>query len=145
MAAALPQFDRDAIGHHALGRFGDLLLATARSPAMLFYLDRDYHEFNGWFNVKLKKEPSEYVLEHALFGMIGDALIVQMGDIFPLDQLVWGIDFPHSVGTYPNSKEYIAKTFVGIDEGLRRKILVENICNHLGLDANATITETPPE
>ncbi|MEE3331764.1 MAG: DUF1800 domain-containing protein [Myxococcota bacterium] len=39
VATALPQFDRDAIRLHALGRFGDLLLATARSPAMLFYLD----------------------------------------------------------------------------------------------------------
>ncbi|MBK7948264.1 MAG: amidohydrolase family protein [Deltaproteobacteria bacterium] len=112
-------------------------------PAMLFYLDRNYHEFNDWFNVKLAKEPSQYVLEHTLFGMIGDAQVLQMGHIFPLDQLIWGSDFPHSVGTYPNSKEYIAKTFDGMDEKLRRKILVENICNHLGLDPNAKITETP--
>jgi len=32
-------YDRDTIRPHALGRFRDLLLATARSPAMLFYLD----------------------------------------------------------------------------------------------------------
>jgi uncharacterized protein (DUF1800 family) len=32
-------YDRDAIRPHALGRFKDLLLATAQSPAMLFYLD----------------------------------------------------------------------------------------------------------
>ena len=112
-------------------------------PAMLFYLDRNYHEFNDWFDVELKKEPSEYVLEHTLFGMIGDAPIMQMGHMFPLDQLVWGSDFPHSVGTYPNSRDYIAKTFGAIDDDLRRKILVENICDHLGLDPNATITETP--
>lgn len=31
--------DRDAIRPHALGRFRDLLLASAKSPAMLFYLD----------------------------------------------------------------------------------------------------------
>jgi uncharacterized protein (DUF1800 family) len=30
---------RDAIRPHAMGRFDDLLLATAKSPAMLFYLD----------------------------------------------------------------------------------------------------------
>jgi uncharacterized protein (DUF1800 family) len=35
----LPAYDRDTIRPHALGRFRDLLLATARSPAMLFYLD----------------------------------------------------------------------------------------------------------
>jgi uncharacterized protein (DUF1800 family) len=32
-------YERDVIRPHALGKFKDLLLATARSPAMLFYLD----------------------------------------------------------------------------------------------------------
>ena len=32
-------FERDAIRPHVWGRFEDLLLATAKSPAMLFYLD----------------------------------------------------------------------------------------------------------
>ena len=32
-------FERDVIRPHALGKFHDLLLATAQSPAMLFYLD----------------------------------------------------------------------------------------------------------
>jgi uncharacterized protein (DUF1800 family) len=35
----LPSYERDAIRPHVLGRFRDLLLATARHPAMLFYLD----------------------------------------------------------------------------------------------------------
>ncbi|MFP5262550.1 MAG: DUF1800 family protein [Blastocatellia bacterium] len=32
-------YERDVIRPHALGKFRDLLLATAQSPAMLFYLD----------------------------------------------------------------------------------------------------------
>ena len=32
-------YERDVIRTHALGKFKDLLLATAQSPAMLFYLD----------------------------------------------------------------------------------------------------------
>lgn len=35
----LPSYDRDTIRPNALGKFSDLLLATAQSPAMLFYLD----------------------------------------------------------------------------------------------------------
>ena len=35
----LPDYERDAIRPHVLGRFRDLLGATAKSPAMLFYLD----------------------------------------------------------------------------------------------------------
>jgi uncharacterized protein (DUF1800 family) len=35
----LTSYERDAIRPHVLGRFEDLLVATAKSPAMLFYLD----------------------------------------------------------------------------------------------------------
>jgi len=35
----LTSYERDVIRPHALGKFKDLLAATARSPAMLFYLD----------------------------------------------------------------------------------------------------------
>jgi uncharacterized protein (DUF1800 family) len=35
----LNEYERDAIRPHALGKFTDLLRATAESPAMLFYLD----------------------------------------------------------------------------------------------------------
>jgi uncharacterized protein (DUF1800 family) len=35
----LTEYERDVIRPHALGRFSDLLQATAKSPAMLFYLD----------------------------------------------------------------------------------------------------------
>ncbi len=35
----LPSYERDAIRPYVLGHFRDMLLATARHPAMLFYLD----------------------------------------------------------------------------------------------------------
>jgi len=35
----LASYERDAIRPHVLGKFKDLLLATARHPAMLYYLD----------------------------------------------------------------------------------------------------------
>jgi uncharacterized protein (DUF1800 family) len=36
---ALTSYERDVIRPHALGKFEDVLVATAKSPAMLFYLD----------------------------------------------------------------------------------------------------------
>src|SRR5262245_20205525 len=41
----LPDYEREAIRPHALGRYRDLLVATARHPAMLFYLD-------NWLSVR---------------------------------------------------------------------------------------------
>ena len=34
-----PSYERDVIRPHAMGRFEDLLVAMAHSPAMLVYLD----------------------------------------------------------------------------------------------------------
>ncbi len=39
LGAMLPHYERVVLRPHALGRFEDLLVAAARSPAMLFYLD----------------------------------------------------------------------------------------------------------
>lgn len=38
-AEFIPAYERDVIRPYALGKFGDLLLKTAESPAMLYYLD----------------------------------------------------------------------------------------------------------
>jgi uncharacterized protein (DUF1800 family) len=38
-AQYVPNYERDVIRPNALGRFNDILLATAKSPAMLYYLD----------------------------------------------------------------------------------------------------------
>jgi uncharacterized protein (DUF1800 family) len=46
----MPAYERDAIRPHVLGKFEDLLLATARHPAMLFYLD-------NWVNTKEGFDP----------------------------------------------------------------------------------------
>lgn len=37
----VPAYERDAIRPHVLGKFSDLLIATAQSPAMLVYLDNN--------------------------------------------------------------------------------------------------------
>jgi len=45
--ALVASYERDAIRPHALGRFRDLLGATARHPAMLFYLDNAVSRAGG--------------------------------------------------------------------------------------------------
>ncbi len=45
-------YDRDVIRLHAMGKFKELLLATAKSPAMLFYLD-------NWMSTRPDFKPEE--------------------------------------------------------------------------------------
>jgi hypothetical protein len=49
--SAIP-LERDAIRPHVLGRFEDLLVATARSPAMLEYLDNGRNYKDGYFTAR---------------------------------------------------------------------------------------------
>jgi len=114
-------------------------------PGMLYYMDRDYTEYNDWFQVSLKKLPSEYVEERCLFGMIQERPAIKMGlaGVMPLDWFMWANDFPHSVGTWPKSHQYIDEAFEGVDDKTKRKMLVTNAATYFGLDVDADITETP--
>jgi hypothetical protein len=89
--------------------------------------------------------PSEYVEERCLFGMIQERPAIKMGlaGVMPLDWFMWANDFPHSVGTWPRSHQYIDEAFEGVDKGTKRKMLVTNAATYFGLDVDADITETP--
>jgi len=133
-------------------RFPDLRfyfaeINAAIFPAALYYMDRDYLEYNSWFQLELPKMPSQYLRDHGLYGMVREPLAVAMGrelpHEMPLDLFWWGSDFPHSVGTFPHSREYIEDTFSSLDPALRHRLLVGNAADHLGLDLAADISETP--
>ena len=114
-------------------------------PGMLYYMDRDFYGFNDWFQCDLKRKPSEYILTHALFGMVQELPAIGMGlaGLMPLDWFMWGSDFPHSVGTFPHSRKFLDDAFADVDEGTKRRILLENPARHFNLDLDADLTPTP--
>jgi predicted TIM-barrel fold metal-dependent hydrolase len=127
-------------------RFYFAEINAAIFPAALYYMDRDYLEYNSWFQLSLPKLPSQYMRDHGLYGMVREPLAVQIGaqlpEAMPLDRFWWGSDFPHSVGTFPKSREYIEETFGDLSDDLRHRLLVGNAVEHLRLDLDADITET---
>jgi uncharacterized protein (DUF1800 family) len=57
----ITNYEQDVIRPHALGKFEDLLVATAKSPAMLFYLDNWMSEGpNSLQGLGIPKHPSPY-------------------------------------------------------------------------------------
>jgi uncharacterized protein (DUF1800 family) len=57
----LTNYEQDVIRPHAMGKFEDLLVATAKSPAMLFYLDNWMSEGpNSLQGMGIPKHPSRY-------------------------------------------------------------------------------------
>jgi predicted TIM-barrel fold metal-dependent hydrolase len=47
---------------------------------------------------------------------------------------MWGSDYPHPEGTWPNTREYFRETFAGLPEADGRKILGDNAVDFYGLD-----------
>ena len=51
---------------------------------------------------------------------------IQTRDILGVDRLMWGADYPHTEGTFPNSVQQISKDFVGVPEEELYKIVAGN-------------------
>ena len=99
-------FERDAIRPHALGKFRDLLMATARHPAMLFYLD-------NWMSVRkdmpqggagqgqrgLNENYARELLELHTLGVEGGYTqrdVIEVARCFT----GWSIDQPNKIGSF---------------------------------------------
>jgi uncharacterized protein len=131
-----------------LDRFPDLLFYFGETnagwlPYTLSMMDEFYSRWYHYCDVALRQMPSEYIRQNFMFNFIDDRMAVRSRYYIGLDILVFGTDFPHSVGTYPNTREIMADLFEGVPEAERRQMTVENICRFYGMDPNQTITPTP--
>jgi predicted TIM-barrel fold metal-dependent hydrolase len=111
-------------------------------PSALFFLDDGYELCREWFGSQLTLRPSEYVLKHCYFGMIRDPLAIQMSGLVPLDRIMWGSDFPHAAGSFPNSAAFLNDIFRGVDDNIRRQILVTTPARFFRLDVNSELAST---
>ena len=85
-----------------------------------------------WHTPRLEMKPSEFFKRqgHITFG--DDAVGLRNRDITGVDGLMWGSDYPHDEGTFPHSREVIARTFNDIPERETRKIVAENAARLYG-------------
>jgi uncharacterized protein (DUF1800 family) len=91
-------YEREAIRPYALGKFRDLLVATARHPAMLFYLD-NWQNSNPNFNRKkgrpqgLNENYARELMELHTLGVDGG---YQQTDVIALAKILtgWGFKQP---------------------------------------------------
>jgi predicted TIM-barrel fold metal-dependent hydrolase len=112
-------------------------------PGALFFIDDSYQIFKDWFGVNLKMLPSEYVKKHSYFSFIRDPMAMQLKDFLPWQNLMWGTDFPHSVGSFPDSRKWLDIIFKGVPDNIRRSVLLETPAMFYGLDLEKDITPTP--
>jgi len=138
----------DMIFHGVFDRHPDLKIYFAETqagwlPHSLNWSDEYFLRWYSYHDISLDKLPSEYVRDHCRFSFITDRLAMKFRHFIGLDLLMWGSDFPHSVGTFPHSREVIDELFEDVPENERHQVLVENACEFYGLDPKQQLTPTP--
>jgi predicted TIM-barrel fold metal-dependent hydrolase len=130
-------------------RFPALQLYFAETQASwlacaLYQIDENAEMYSsqiGWEADRAK--PSEYIRKHIYFGIIRDPACVDMPTRVPLERLMFGTDFPHGIGAYPDAPTWIERNFAGAPEAVRTRIILENPAAYFGLKLGAPITPTP--
>lgn len=108
-------------------------------PYFYEQLDDVYKRSRYWMErdfgmAPLAREPSAYIREHCLWGFIYDPVGVRLRYEVGVDNIMWGNDFPHSAGDWPNSKRVIENMLSGVPENERQKILVDNAVKYFHLN-----------
>ncbi len=109
-------------------------------PPWLRLMDFQYNEGEisaklGDFKSHLSMAPSEYF--HRNVG-IGASCVkrpdLDMRDEIGLEKIMWGSDYPHPEGSWPNTARYFRDNFGNFPEADGRRILGENAVEFYGLD-----------
>jgi uncharacterized protein len=95
---------------------------------------RSRHWMERYFGLKpLKAVPSVYFRNHFYWGFIYDRIGLRLRYEIGVDKILWGNDFPHSAGDWPNSRRIIEASFGGIPEDEKNQILAGNAVNFFHL------------
>lgn len=100
-----------------------------------YILDRMDYEWDDQFksDLDLTMKPSDYWYRQCKatfqYDEIGIMLLEKLGE----ECIMWGNDFPHPDGVWPDSLEFIDKQFGGLPDPVRNKIICENAKRFYGL------------
>jgi predicted TIM-barrel fold metal-dependent hydrolase len=99
-----------------------------------YVLDRmDFEYEDQYKDLPLKMKPSEYWRRQCKatfqYDRVGTKLIDEMG----VETLMWGSDYPHPDGVWPESEKYINEQFAHLPSDVTRKMTCENAGRFYGL------------
>jgi uncharacterized protein len=123
------------IGAGVLERYPNLRIGLGESGIgwLPYALDRMDFEYEDRFRDLMKLKPSEYWRRQCRatfqFDRIGAKLVEDIG----VETLMWGSDYPHPDGVWPESSKYIDEQFAGLSPEVVHKITCENAGKFYGL------------
>lgn len=126
----------DLMGAAVFERFPNFRMVLGESGIgwIPYVIDRmDFEYKDQYQDLKLKKLPSEYWRNQCKatfqYDRVGTKLIEDMG----VETLMWGSDFPHPDGVWPESAKYIDDQFKHLPQDVVYKMTCENAGKFYGL------------
>jgi len=99
-------------------------------PYVLWRMDAEWED--QFKDLSLKMPPSDYWRRQCRATYQTDPIGVKLLDELGAGNVMWGSDFPHPDGIWPDSKEYVARELGHLPAGVRRKVVCENAARLYG-------------
>jgi uncharacterized protein len=112
-------------------------------PFALFQIDDNYarERFKMERNLgipPLARPLSQYIRDHALWGFMRDLVGVQRRHEIGVNNIIWGNDFAHAQGDWPESMEVIDEMMEGVPADERHRMLVGNVVDFFHLNGDSS-------
>jgi predicted TIM-barrel fold metal-dependent hydrolase len=122
-----------------LERFPHLQFVSAENEVgwLTFFLqklDQAQDEYRYLYPTQLKLKASEYFRRQVFATFIDDPVGVATRQFIGVDNIMWSSDYPHTVSTWPHSREVVARDLQGVPEAEARKIVWDNAARLYGLN-----------
>jgi len=121
VASAVIKTVAQLCGSGVLASFPELKVVFTESNAgwlawTMHQMDEAYVKHGHWAKPKLEMPPSEYAKRQVQVTFQEDPIGVANRYYTGLRCLIWGSDYPHWEGTWPNSQVAVEKLFQGVPE-----------------------------
>jgi len=118
-----------------LEKYTDVKLVIGESgigwiPYVLEHMDLEWEE--QFKDLTITMKPSEYWHRQCRATYQSDNVGLKLIDELGEDNVMWGSDFPHPDGVWPDSQEFLEREVGHLSEATRRKVICENAANLYG-------------
>jgi predicted TIM-barrel fold metal-dependent hydrolase len=102
--------------HHYFGRFGNEFLIDQGRESAKF----------------TEAPPSTYIKRQVSCTFMDDPVAIHNREFTGLDCLMWGNDYPHQEGVFPDSQQWVEKQFASVPEAEVMQMVHDNAANVFG-------------
>ena len=93
-------------------------------PYVLHRIDQEYED--RLFHLDLSMKPSEFWSRQGYTTFQDERLTPEVIQTVGESNILWGTDYPHVDGIWPDSQDFIKRNLGHLDQGTRSKIVCEN-------------------